>query len=114
MHRIAYIAPTTIDQALSALAAHGGRARMLAGGTDLIVQVREELRPDCDVVIDAKRIADLTSLTFAADGALSLGAAVPCYRLYGEPRAGAYPALLDAARIIGGIGIQGRASIGGN
>jgi carbon-monoxide dehydrogenase medium subunit len=115
MHRIHYTAPTTITEATGALAWSPGHARMLAGGTDLIVQLREELRPDCEIVIDAKRIADLMTWSFNNSGALSVGAAVPCYRIYAEPAfSRVYPALVDAAQLIGGVAIQGRASIGGN
>ncbi|MEA2661618.1 MAG: xanthine dehydrogenase FAD-binding subunit, partial [Chloroflexota bacterium] len=114
MRPIRFAAPTTITEAVAALVAHGPRARMLAGGTDLIVQVREGQR-DWDVFVDAKRIPELGQIAFAEDDALTLGAAVPCYRIYQDPRIQArYPALVDAARIIGGIGIQGRASVGGN
>ncbi len=114
MRAIQYAAPTTVDDAVSILAEHGPRARMLAGGTDIIVQVREDAR-DADVLVDAKHIPELTSLTVDADGVTTLGAAVPCYELYNDAQfAAAYPAIVDAARIIGSTGIQGRASVGGN
>jgi CO/xanthine dehydrogenase FAD-binding subunit len=114
VRRIAYHAPTTVEQAVALLATNAPRARILAGGTDLIVQLREDLR-DWDVVIDAKRIPELTALTFTDAGDLHLGAAVPFYRIYGNQRiAQAFEALTEAARIIGGIAIQGRASVGGN
>ena len=65
MHAISYAAPTTVADAVSILAEHGAHARMLAGGTDLIVQVRERLR-DTTVFVDAKHIPDLTELVFNA------------------------------------------------
>jgi carbon-monoxide dehydrogenase medium subunit len=109
-----YLAPATIDDALAALAKAGGRARLLAGGTDLIVQLREHLR-EAEVVIDVKKITELLELRFDAAGNLHLGAAAPCYRIYGDAKiAAAFPALVDSARIIGGWQIQSRASIGGN
>ena len=87
---------------------------MLAGGTDLIVQVREDAR-DTDVFVDAKKIPELTDLSVNADGSTTLGAAVPCHQLYNDAQfTAAYPAVTDAARIIGSTGIQGRASVGGN
>lgn len=114
VHAISYAAPTTVADAVSILAEHGANARMLAGGTDLIVQVREKLR-DTTVFVDAKHIPDLTQLTVNADGSATLGAAVPCHQIYGDDAIVAqYPALVDACRIIGSTGIQGRASVGGN
>jgi carbon-monoxide dehydrogenase medium subunit len=87
---------------------------MLAGGTDLIVQVREGLR-DWDVFVDAKRIPELMAISADERGALTIGAAAPCVAICGDPRvARTLPGLLDSASIIGGTAIQSRASIGGN
>lgn len=109
-----YVAAANLDEAVSLLAARGERARILAGGTDIIVQLREGLR-EADLVLDVKKIPELTEYDHSTERGLRLGAAVPCYRIYGdEALRRAYPALCDAARIIGGWQIQGRASIGGN
>ncbi len=114
MRAIRYAVPSTVDEAVSVLAEHGSRARMLAGGTDLIVQVRERLR-DWDVFVDAKRIPELMAISADGHGSLTLGAAVPCATIREDGRvARAVPGLLDPASIIGGIAIQSRASIGGN
>ncbi len=114
MHAISYAAPTTVEDAVSILAEYGASARMLAGGTDLIVQVREKLR-DTSVFVDAKHIPDLMQLVFDADGTATLGAAVPYHRIYADATMQAqYSALVDASRIVGSTGIQGRASVGGN
>jgi len=105
---------TTVDEAVSLLAARGDRARVLTGGTDLIVQLREGLR-EADLVVDLKKIPELMELSYSPAQGLRLGAAVPCYRIYGDAAiAAAYPALVDSARIIGGWQIQSRASVGGN
>jgi len=109
-----YEAATTIDEAVSLLAASGDRARVLAGGTDLLVQLRERQR-EADMIVDLKKIPELTQLTYDAKSGLTLGASTSCSVLYETPDvANAYPALADAARIIGGWQIQNRASIGGN
>ena len=114
MKDFSYAAPTSLAEASRLLAAANGKARILAGGTDIIVQLREGLR-DADLVVDVKKIPELTELNFAPGKGLRLGASVPCYQIYENPAvAQAYPALADAARIVGGWQIQSRASVGGN
>jgi xanthine dehydrogenase FAD-binding subunit len=109
-----YSAPTTIEQAAGLLSKANGRARILAGGTDIIVQLREGLR-DADLVIDVKKIPELMELSYSPETGLRLGASVPCHRIYEHADISrAYAALADAARIVGGWQIQSRASIGGN
>jgi carbon-monoxide dehydrogenase medium subunit len=109
-----YALAATIDEAVSLLAARGDRAKILAGGTDILVQLREGMR-EADLVLDIKKIPELMELSYSPERGLRLGAAVPCYRVYGNPQvAAAYPALADASQIIGGWQIQSRASIGGN
>jgi carbon-monoxide dehydrogenase medium subunit len=109
-----YAAPASIAEATKLLAQSNGKARILAGGTDIIVQLREGLR-EADLVVDIKKIPELTELSFSAAKGLRLGASVPCYRIYDNAEVTkAYPALVDAARIVGGWQIQSRASVGGN
>jgi carbon-monoxide dehydrogenase medium subunit len=109
-----YAAPTSVEDATSLLAEHGENARLLAGGTDIIVQLREGLR-DAEMVIDIKKIPELMAMEYSADSGLTLGAGVPCYQVYEHAEiAAAYPALADSAKIIGGWQIQSRASVGGN
>ena len=87
---------------------------MLSGGTDLIVQVREDKRR-VDLMIDVKRIPDLLEMRFEKGKGLTLGASVPCHRLYESSEiVKAFPGLIDAAELIGGKQIQNRASFGGN
>jgi CO/xanthine dehydrogenase FAD-binding subunit len=109
-----YAAPTSLAEATALLAEPGRTARVLAGGTDLLVQLREHLR-EADLVVDLKKIPELTSMSYSPSAGLTLGASVPCYRLYENHEvSAAYPALTDAARIVGGWQIQSRASVGGN
>jgi carbon-monoxide dehydrogenase medium subunit len=109
-----YAAPKTIAEAVGLLNDKGDRARILAGGTDIIVQVREGRR-DVDLIVDVKHIADVNELTFDPRQGLRLGAAVPCYRLVEDTTiARHYPGLIDAAALVGGTQIQSRASVGGN
>jgi CO/xanthine dehydrogenase FAD-binding subunit len=107
-----YAAPASVEEATELLASHPD-ARPLAGGTDLLVRLRSG-RCQTGLVVDLKRIAELNELRCDEEG-LTLGAAVPCYRIYGDGTlARAYPALTEVAGIIGGTQIQGRASLGGN
>ncbi|HXT59500.1 MAG TPA: xanthine dehydrogenase family protein subunit M [Pirellulales bacterium] len=109
-----YAAASTVDEAVSLLAARGPKAKILAGGTDLLVQLREGMR-EADLVLDVKKIPELVAYSFSPKTGLKLGAGTPCYKIYGDEQiAKAYPALADSARIIGGWQIQSRASIGGN
>ena len=92
----------------------GEGARILAGGTDVIVQARERRR-DIDVLVDIKHIPQVGTLSFSAAGGLEVGAGVPLYRVYADPDVRKhYPALVASARVIGGTAIQGRATLGGN
>ncbi len=114
MQAFDYVAPATVQEAVAVLAKHGAAARVLAGGTDLIIQAREGRR-DVAVMVDVKGIAELTSITFGADGSLRLGAATPCAQIYNDAQVKQrFPALVDSASLIGGIQIQSRASLGGN
>jgi carbon-monoxide dehydrogenase medium subunit len=109
-----YVAAQTVNEAVTLLAEKGDRARVLAGGTDLIVQVREGRR-DLDLIVDVKKIPDVNVMSYNPQSGLHLGAAVPFHRIYGNATiAQAYPGLMDAFSLVGGIQIQGRASAGGN
>jgi xanthine dehydrogenase FAD-binding subunit len=109
-----YAAASTVEEAVGLLAARGAGAKILSGGTDILVQLREGLR-QADLVVDVKKIPELMAMTDSQQQGLRLGASVPCYRIYEDAAvAAAYPALADSARIIGGWQIQTRASIGGN
>ena len=108
-----YTAPRTLEEALALMAGHPG-ARPLAGGTDLLVQMRSG-RKTTDFVVDVKRVPELNEIAFDPATGLTLGAAAPCYRIYGDSSLlRAYPSLAEVAALIGGTQIQGRASIGGN
>ena len=114
MHAIDYVAPKSIQEAVELMASKGDQARAMAGGTDLLVQLRGGRRTS-EVVVDIKDISELNQLTYDSQKGLTIGAAVPCYRIYQDDQiAGLYPGLVDSASLIGSIQIQGRASIGGN
>ena len=83
MRDFEYKAPATIDEAVTLLAERGSEARVLAGGTDIIVQLREGLRK-AGLVVDVKKIPELMSLVWRDDGGLDIGGAVPCHVLYND------------------------------
>jgi aerobic carbon-monoxide dehydrogenase medium subunit len=114
MTNIRYLAPRTLDEAIGAFAAAGSAARIMAGGTDLLVQMRSgAVRPG--LIIDIKKIAEMTSIEETADGGFRIGAAVPGAVLAEHVRFGkVWPGVLEAINLIGSTQVQGRASAGGN
>ena len=112
MNEIGYVRPTSLADACAALAEPGARA--LAGGTDLIVQLRERGR-EAARLVDLKFVEELTGINEEADGTLVLGAAATATRLAGDERVRIrYPALWTALGMIGSRQVQNRASLGGN
>jgi carbon-monoxide dehydrogenase medium subunit len=107
-----YAAPTTAAEAAKLLAQPD--ARLLAGGTDLIVQARIRARRP-GLYVDVKHIPGLIGVTRSADGGFVIGAATPCAAL-GENAdlKKAWPGVIEAAKLIGSTQVQGRASLGGN
>lgn len=108
-----YSAPTTLDEAVESMKSND-EVQILAGGTDIIVQLREGHRT-ADVVLDVKKIPELQQVETGPDGSLTIGAAVPCWQLYTNAAIALHcAALVDATKIIGGWQIQSRATVGGN
>jgi CO/xanthine dehydrogenase FAD-binding subunit len=110
---LAYAAPSTVEEAVGALAAASGIAKVLSGGTDLLVQLRSgRVRPD--LIIDTKRIPGISGIR-ERDGGFAIGAATPG-AVIGECEAlrQAWPGVVEAANLIGSTQIQGRASLAGN
>lgn len=108
-----YVAPETLDDALHLLADAGGAARVLAGGTDLLVHLRAgRIAPA--LLVDIKRIPEVRAME-ARDGRWRVGAAVTGMELIEhQPFAAAWPGIVDGVRMIGSIQVKGRATLGGN
>ena len=114
MTDIKYSAPGTTDEAVAAMVAAQGMGRILAGGTDLLVQLRAGMVKSGSIIVDVKKIVEMNSIEEKA-GAFRVGAAVSGARI-GE-HAGlkkAWPGVVEAINLIGSKQIQGRASAGGN
>ena len=114
MTELRYLAPSSLDEAIGAFAAAGSAARILAGGTDLLVQMRSGvLKPG--LIVDIKKIAEMTAIEETADGGFRIGAAASGMALAEHPRFGkVWPGVLEAVNLIGSKQVQGRASAGGN
>ena len=109
-----YLAAKTIDEAVDAHAKANGSARFLAGGTDLLVQIKSGIRKP-NLVIDIKKIVELNSIQEISENEFVIGASVSGANLNRNPKfAKLWPGVLEAFRLIGSEQIQGRASLGGN
>ena len=114
MQAFEYVAPNKVEELTTLLANGNGAARILCGGTDLIVQLREGRRT-AGLVIDIKHIPELTQITFDSQIGLRIGAAVSCHAICSDANISQYyPGLVDGVSLIGGVQIQNRASVGGN
>ena len=114
MTEVQYVAPGTLDEAVRVFASASGAARILAGGTDLLVQMRSgAVSPG--LIVDIKKIAEMTAIEQGADGSFRIGAAVSGAALREHAKLKAiWPGVVEAANLIGSTQIQGRASAGGN
>ena len=107
-----YESPLTVSEATDLLGQNPG-ARVLAGGTDLMVGMRLS-RTIPELIVDIKNIAQTREISLSDDG-LVLGAAVPCVDLTDHATLRkSYPGLVESAELIGSSQIQSRASLGGN
>ena len=113
MASLNYVAPSTVQEAVRALAGAAGSARILSGGTDLLVQLRSG-RAKPDLIVDAKKIPGMIGIQ-AKDGGFTIGAATPCAEIGDHAAfAKAWPGVTEAACLIGSTQVQGRASMAGN
>ena len=109
-----YLAAKTIDEAVNAHSKANGSASFLAGGTDLLVQIKSGIRKP-NLVIDIKKIVELNSIQEVSDNEFVIGASVSGANLNRNTKfAKLWPGVLEAFRLIGSEQIQGRASLGGN
>jgi carbon-monoxide dehydrogenase medium subunit len=109
-----YLTPTTLDEAIRLLAEHGREARVLAGGTDLLLRMRTgQWRPRC--VVNIKKIPGLVGIGFDPGSGLRLGAMVTAAELVrSEVVQAHYPALAQGAAVMASVQIRNLATVGGN
>jgi len=107
-----YEAPTSLSSALELLA-RPGENRPLAGGTDVIDQLKSNRR-NSDLVVDLKRIPELLNID-SDDSGLTIGSAVSCTEVHNfTAEIGGFAALTESSELVGSVHIQNRASVGGN
>jgi carbon-monoxide dehydrogenase medium subunit len=114
MRAFTYERPTRLADAVALLAEHGPDARLLAGGTDLIIRLRDgTVRPR--IVVDLKRIAELDGEIREIDGHLRIGARTVMTDIAADPRIRRdFEALAEAAAVVGSVQIRNRATLSGN
>jgi len=113
MPSLNYASPTTVNEAVSLLAGAPGLAKVLSGGTDLLVQLRSgRVRPE--LIVDTKRLPGIIGIR-EENGGFVIGAATPGAMLDAhEGLKRVYPGVVEAMDLIGSQQIQGRASLAGN
>jgi CO/xanthine dehydrogenase FAD-binding subunit len=110
---MSYEAPETLDAAVGLLAGESGQVKVLAGGTDVLVQIHADMI-EPDVIVDIKKIAEMREVT-NEDGAWRFGAAVTGKELMDHPGFNAaWPGIMDGVRLLGSVQVRGRATVGGN
>jgi CO/xanthine dehydrogenase FAD-binding subunit len=113
MPTVNFAAPTSVDEAVKILAGASGLAKPLAGGTDLLVQLRSgRTRPE--LIVDTKRIPELIGIREESDRFV-IGASTPGVMIFeNEALTRAWPGIVEGMDLIGSEQIQGRASFAGN
>lgn len=117
MRTFEYLAPRTVDEAASLLAEHGESARPIAGGTDIVVQMKESATrfPYPQYLIDLSRIAELKTIDFSESTGLRIGAGATMAEIAGHPVVSdRYTALAEGAGVVGSSQTMNMATIGGN
>ena len=114
MQPFTYARPATVAETVALLQEHGPEARLLAGGTDLIIRLRDgSVRPT--VVVDVKRVAELDPAIRTIDGRLRIGATTVMTDIIAdEVVRWQFPALAEAAAVVGSVQIRNRATLAGN
>lgn len=109
-----YVAPTSLDEAIAILGEHGSSARVIAGGTDLLLELARGARPGLDVLIDLSVLTELDGVT-ERDGLVVLGATTTHSTIVGDPRMREIGLpLAQACLEVGAPALRNRATVVGN
>ncbi|MCA0872470.1 xanthine dehydrogenase family protein subunit M [Seohaeicola saemankumensis] len=109
-----YLSPASFDDAIAQAAQAPGVTRFLAGGTDVLVQMRADIVTP-DTLIDIKKIPGTHDIARAPDGGWTIGVAVTGAEMREHVDLGAdWPGLVEAMDLIGSTQVQGRATLTGN
>ena len=113
MTDLRYEAPDSLSAAVALLSGASGPSRVLAGGTDVIVQMEMDLI-EPELIVDIKKIPELRGIS-AENGGFRVGAATTGMQICDHKAfAAAWPGVIDGVKLIGSIQVKGRASMGGN
>ena len=114
MRRFEYARPSTLAEAIALLEHEGPRAKVLAGGTDLLIRLRDGTFAPA-VVVDVKRILEMAPAISSADGWVRVSAGTTMTQIMESPVVrGVFPALAESARYVGSVQIRNRATLAGN
>ena len=114
MRRFDLAVPTSVDDCLKAMAGHGPAVKLVAGGTDLLPQLKNSLLKPA-LVVDLSGVKELRAIERDAAGGLRIGAAVTARELELDARVRAeYPAIAESAALVGSIQVRNLATLGGN
>ena len=113
MSNMRFESPTTAEAAAALLAGSSGLAKVLSGGTDILIQMRAAVvKPE--LLVNVKGIDEMTSVKIE-NGGYRFGAAVPCMSLVENKEfASTWPGVIDGVNLVGSVQVRGRASVGGN
>ncbi len=109
-----YHLPRSVDEALSSLAAYDGRACVVAGGTDLLLELQQGRKPPVAALVDVTRVSEMTQIA-ETDGYIHVGAAVTHTRIVASPLLAARATcLVESCGVIGGPQVRNVGTLGGN
>jgi len=113
MNEMRFESPKTVEAASALLAGTQGLAKVLSGGTDLLIQMRNGMTKP-ELVLDVKGISEM-NVVETENGGYRFGAAVPCMHLVeNKAFASVWPGVIDGVNWVGSVQVRGRASVGGN
>jgi CO/xanthine dehydrogenase FAD-binding subunit len=113
MKAFGYVSAKDVAHAVALLGEHGAKAKILAGGTDLLVELKHAVH-NPEIIVDVSRLAELKEIVIADDG-LHIGALATHTDIMNAPIiSGMFPALVEAAHSIGAVQTRNLGTLGGN